>query len=249
MRKTLAVASAALASFFAAPLALAAPPGTLTGETLLACSSGLTIPAAGGCNVGERKGSLTTNRSCPPADAATPGAGTFTFAASGVAAGPYPGTFTESGTVKLGDFDRAIGLQPVLEFTASFTIDSPAGRVQGTKQLALSGGGLCSPTLPFFSAIAFLTASYKATITTSAGKFRDEGTADTTVFDAVAGTAANPQELAGLGEAFASTLTETIPAFPTTKDECKDGGWESYGVFKNQGQCVSFVANGGKHAP
>jgi hypothetical protein len=39
------------------------------------------------------------------------------------------------------------------------------------------------------------------------------------------------------------------PALPTTKDECKDGGWQSFGVFKNQGDCVSFVATGGKNPP
>jgi hypothetical protein len=32
-----------------------------------------------------------------------------------------------------------------------------------------------------------------------------------------------------------------------TKDQCKNGGWQSFGVFKNQGDCVSFVATGGKH--
>jgi hypothetical protein len=31
------------------------------------------------------------------------------------------------------------------------------------------------------------------------------------------------------------------PAFPTSKDQCKHGGWQSYGVFKNQGDCVRFV--------
>jgi hypothetical protein len=36
---------------------------------------------------------------------------------------------------------------------------------------------------------------------------------------------------------------------PTKKDECKNGGWQTYGVFKNQGDCVSFVATGGKNPP
>jgi hypothetical protein len=39
------------------------------------------------------------------------------------------------------------------------------------------------------------------------------------------------------------------PALPTSKDQCKNGGWQSYGVFKNQGDCVSFVATGGKNPP
>ena len=33
------------------------------------------------------------------------------------------------------------------------------------------------------------------------------------------------------------------------KDQCKNDGWKSYGVFKNQGDCVSFVATKGKNLP
>jgi hypothetical protein len=36
---------------------------------------------------------------------------------------------------------------------------------------------------------------------------------------------------------------------PSTKEQCKNGGWRTYGVFKNQGACVSFVATGGKNPP
>jgi hypothetical protein len=39
------------------------------------------------------------------------------------------------------------------------------------------------------------------------------------------------------------------PPLPTSKDQCKNGGWKTYGVFKNQGDCVSFVATGGKNQP
>jgi hypothetical protein len=34
------------------------------------------------------------------------------------------------------------------------------------------------------------------------------------------------------------------PPLPTSKDQCKQGGWQAFGVFKNQGDCVSFVARG-----
>jgi hypothetical protein len=36
---------------------------------------------------------------------------------------------------------------------------------------------------------------------------------------------------------------------PTSGDQCKKGGWSAYGVFKNQGDCVSFVATKGKNQP
>jgi hypothetical protein len=48
------------------------------------------------------------------------------------------------------------------------------------------------------------------------------------------------------------TLTESLDvncALPTSTAECKNGGWKTYGVFKNQGDCVSFVATKGKNQP
>jgi hypothetical protein len=36
---------------------------------------------------------------------------------------------------------------------------------------------------------------------------------------------------------------------PASEDQCKGGGWRSFGVFKNQGDCVSFVTTGGKNQP
>jgi hypothetical protein len=44
------------------------------------------------------------------------------------------------------------------------------------------------------------------------------------------------------------TVVDAKP-FPTSKDQCKNGGWQTYGIFKNQGDCVSFVATGGKNPP
>jgi hypothetical protein len=35
----------------------------------------------------------------------------------------------------------------------------------------------------------------------------------------------------------------------TSKAQCKKGGWKTFGVFKNQGDCVSFVATQGKNPP
>ena len=62
--------------------------------------------------------------------------------------------------------------------------------------------------------------------------------------------AANP---ANLGRGFlvdGVSLSSSSPAgSPTNKDQCKDGGWQTFDnpTFKNQGDCVSFVATGGKH--
>ena len=33
------------------------------------------------------------------------------------------------------------------------------------------------------------------------------------------------------------------------KDTCKSRGWQSFGVFKNQGDCVSFFASRNRNDP
>ena len=43
-------------------------------------------------------------------------------------------------------------------------------------------------------------------------------------------------------------VTDANP-LPTTKSQCRNGNWQIFGVFKNQGDCVSFVATKGKNPP
>jgi hypothetical protein len=43
-------------------------------------------------------------------------------------------------------------------------------------------------------------------------------------------------------------VTDAHP-LPTSKDQCKNDGWRNYAGFKNQGDCVSFVATEGKNPP
>jgi hypothetical protein len=38
-------------------------------------------------------------------------------------------------------------------------------------------------------------------------------------------------------------------AFPTMQNQCTNGGWKTFGIFKNQGDCVSFVSTGGTNSP
>ena len=77
-----------------------------------------------------------------------------------------------------------------------------------------------------------------------------------------------------VGEPYANGYTENLDAFrfgiggnvttfdfeatapvPADKDQCKGGGWQTFKrtdgspMFKNQGDCVSFVATGGKNKP
>jgi hypothetical protein len=41
------------------------------------------------------------------------------------------------------------------------------------------------------------------------------------------------------------TFDAEVVDVPTNAEECKKGGWQTFGLFKNQGDCVSFVATGG----
>ena len=67
----------------------------------------------------------------------------------------------------------------------------------------------------------------------------------------------NPYAPASTQPAVGSTVLPTpypeyllnISATLLAKSGCMNGGWQSYGVFKNQGDCVSFVATGGSNQP
>jgi hypothetical protein len=44
-------------------------------------------------------------------------------------------------------------------------------------------------------------------------------------------------------------MTSRAQIFPTTKDECKQDDWQRFGIYKNQGDCVSYVATDGNNPP
>lgn len=200
----------------AAPAAAApppAPPPTLTGETL-------TSPVLFGIV------------NC------TGNTGSFTFSAAGTATGPYPGTFTETGS---GSVNPANSLAT---FTATFTIHSTAGDVTGTKSLNGTAPAVCFQDAGNISALGAIPTTYQATVHTTHGDYTDHGASTVQQFFESASTVDR------FNETYASAQTQTTLIVPTSKDQCKDGGWESFGgIFKNQGDCVSFVATGGKNLP
>jgi hypothetical protein len=53
-----------------------------------------------------------------------------------------------------------------------------------------------------------------------------------------------------MADAFDNGFKTYVTALlPTSKHQCKKGGWRDFEVFKNQGDCVSFVATKGKNPP
>ena len=165
----------------------------------------------------------------------------FTYSATGTTTGPYPGTFTEIGTL----IDN--------RHFASFTINSQVGRVTGFKigNVGLSCqadfscvGAACEQAVASFNTDpdGFAASdTYEATITTADGTFTDHG-----LYSAVFFRVPEVDDpLNGFDESFLSALDTPVPVAPTTKDQCKHGGWKQFG-FKNQGRCVAFVQRGPK---
>jgi hypothetical protein len=57
------------------------------------------------------------------------------------------------------------------------------------------------------------------------------------------------RRLGGFAGAAGTTTNIVTAALPASKEQCKNGLWRDFGVFKNQGDCVGFVATSGRNAP
>jgi hypothetical protein len=160
--------------------------------------------------------------------------GSFNFSVSGTASGPFPGIFTESGSFTTSPSGQ------LANFSSAFTVKNSAGTVTvtGTKSLRPHGAGTAS----CFSGPggetevdASVGTSYSAAIL---GVGQDIGVAAVRMEDTILGSGPH---LVLFTEKFSSNTVGGPP--PTSKAQCKHGGWKSFaGPFKNQGQCVSFVA-------
>ena len=156
-----------------------------------------------------------TSSSCNPA-----GTSTFSYYVTGASVGPYTGVFEERGTVVIGPQPLGDPAEqaPLVSLTATFSIDSPTGRVDGTKSLVapIAGAyGACleGVTLPVLgtATIYFATASpleYTATIRTNGAVYRDEGMSSLGSVQQTASTAFGTQ--GGFSEGFVSELRQPI---------------------------------------
>lgn len=58
-----------------------------------------------------------------------------------------------------------------------------------------------------------------------------------------------PREFVPLGFVQIGNCPPPPPPSPTTKEQCKNGEWQSFTAFKNQGECIAFVNRGVKPSP
>lgn len=218
---TLVALGAGAESTHAAP-PVPPPPPTLTGEGFFA-GQGALVDIGGTVDL--------SGSSCTPN-----GTSTIVYSASGLSLGPYQGTFAESGTITVGPQTTAIGVGddagPVETLSATFTIDSALGQVQGSKHLvspapiSQDAFGFCrsSPGGYFYEAFASPLA-YEAQITTASGVFSDQGTSSLGIAGVPGVSTPGSRHF---DESFVSDLTETVPLCDKFKagkngkpDKCK----------------------------
>jgi hypothetical protein len=219
---------AALAAFAARAQAQTLPP-TLTGEFF----SDVDVQMIGG--------------TCDPS-----GTSTITYYTSGVATGPYPGTYTESGTATIGPasgagFVNGFELGTITTIDAFFTIDSPIGQVTGTKHLTVAGTGQSAcyqvQSRPFPDGTLFtgtfrrlcscgatFLVAYDATIKTVDGTFGDSGGSDL-LLEQFEGTVSSGSiaPTRAFNEAFRSDLLAVVPV--ASSGQVTGGGQAGSAVF------------------
>lgn len=224
------------------------------------CAIGLlglgTAPASAQAMSGETLFGQGTFNAQPGSTCNPDGTGTVNFTASGAATGPFAGTFTETGSVTFGPRPAPNQLNVITAFSAQFEITGPNGSVSGTKQLGnvtqstpfgtfdFINQGECTQVVGRGTNYFIAGVCYVATTPTGP----DAG------FGVASGASARDIQPSNFfDEQFQSGQQAGTPAcpsqLPTDKEQCKNGGWQTFGVFKNQGDCVSFVSTRGKNPP
>jgi hypothetical protein len=214
-------AAAVAAALLSAPAAGAQPP-TLTGESIV--STGVSFPFPPGGTPGD----VNVTGTCDPS-----GTSTFQFTATGAAAGPYPGTFTESGSFSMAAPPVPGGIRELVAFNASFTIDSPNGHVTGTKSFTAAAPGattLCSQT-PYRVLSGLAPSHYDARIETPTETVTTSGDASSTLF-----FEQGPPKAADYSESFL-TGTPVVPVPPPQPQKPGKGCGDKNHVHEREGEC------------
>jgi hypothetical protein len=160
---------------------------------------------------------------------------------------PSQDSVTLSGTATAGSFTSV-----TLDATSGPSGESPSGEIRyGVFGGAIQQGGPVT-CLAVTGSTAILT------FTDQVGGFGStklqvvDGQPDTFDLLSLFGspTDCSPGVPSGLGGSVSGGDITVVdaPPLPTSKDQCKNGGWQTFG-FKNQGDCVGFVATEGKNPP
>jgi len=177
------------------------------------------------------------------------------------------------------DGTNYVAAGPLETFGATFEIDSPTtgATITGVKDLVESpvgNYGACLrvdnaavPAFPpgnpgtlavdgYFKIANADVARYTALIRTPNGVYADRGRTRADVREVFASYVGDGQrqlaaDVGVVAQTFISDLSETELVAPSDKEQCKDDKWQLYTqpAFKNQGDCVSFVATGGHNPP
>jgi hypothetical protein len=142
----------------------------------------------------------------------------------------------------------AVGSAYVTGSTGSTNFPTTAGALQPTlagegdafvTTLNATGSGLISST---YLGGSFDDVGLGIAVDAAGGAYVTGRTLSTN-FPTTAG--ASHTTLAGESDAFVAK----VGTLPTSTDQCKNGGWKTFLVFKNEGDCESFVVSKGKNPP
>jgi hypothetical protein len=140
------------------------------------------------------------------------------------------------------------GTYEVVGHTADFTLGGPGqtGTQSFPANILVQGGDLLGLWLPADNGFLFCVREARpgGLIASSAPDVPAPGVGQTLSLVAPENVGLDLNESANL-----EGLGSGPPPPPTSKDQCKNGGWRSFSQFKNQGDCVSFGATGGKNPP
>ena len=118
--------------------------------------------------------------------------------------------------------------------------------VSSISQYEVGAGGLLAPLDPpkVFGGIA----NQGVAVSPNGESVYVSNTLSDTVsqYDVGADGTLTPKSPATVAAGFRPTALAVTPAprVPTSKEQCKNGGWRNFPHFKNQGQCIAFVNHG-----
>ncbi|HEX3678968.1 MAG TPA: hypothetical protein VHU90_04535 [Galbitalea sp.] len=151
------------------------------------------------------------------------------------------GAFQPSGVVLAPGFPVSVTATGLANFGAgdgcsdSDCGTNPDGVSPSGNTFGLADGSFLGPGLPAFTLIAKIGDA--APFVVGSGPTLISGVGPVTF-------AYNDNFFGDNSGGYTVTLTATL-----NQSQCKGDGWKTLGLFKNQGDCVSYVATGGKNSP